>query len=295
MESQAEIASPAEDAKADADATANGTDGSAPSGDETTAAKTEAAKSESPEKKRDEVQERFDKLTRERYEAQARAEIAEERRSALEARLAALEQETAKRTEVAPQNAPTLEQFGYDEGKYQAALYSHLTQTVGAKLRDEILGEIEQTETKRKSQETYQSWEKREADFIKSQPDYVDKVKNARSLPISKELAAEIMQMDDGPQIAYYLAENRAKAELIAKLPPAAQFRELGRIQAQLEGSKRSAAPPVSKAPPPTPKVDATDAPANFKVDSAESDQLSDAEWTRRRNAQEAARRRRVS
>ena len=120
----------------------------------------------------------------------------------------------------------------------------------------------------------------------------MDKVLNVKHVPISKELQAELMQMDDGPQLAYYLVENTEKALAMRKLPLGAQLRELGRIQAQLD-AKKGTATPVSKAPPPVSKVDATDAPSNFKVDSAESDKLSDSEWTRRRNAQEAARRKR--
>jgi len=289
---QAEIASPTASAEVDSEARATGTDGSAPSGDETTAAKTVAGEAGgSPEKKRDEVNERFDKLTRDLYELRGerdrdRYEIQtrEQRIKDLEAQLS----ETAKQRQVAPDTTPTLEQFGYDETKYQAALYSHLTKTVGATLRDEILGEIKQTESQRKHQEAFSTWQKREDDFIKLQPDYVDKVRNNRSLPISQDLAQELLQMDDGPQIAYYLAENQQKAAVIAKLPLAAQMRELGRIQAQLDAKK--AAPPVSKAPPPVAKVDATEAPSNFKVDTPDSDNLSDAEWTRRRNAQEQAR-----
>ena len=288
---QAEIASSTASAEVDSGAQATETEVSATSAAETGAAKSDGAeRTESPEKKRDDVQERFDKLTRERYEAQARAEIAEERRAALEARLAALEQEKAKPDPVAPDSPPTLEQFGYDEAKYHAAVYDHLTKTVGAKIRDEILGEMKQTETQRAQQEAQSAWEKRQGDFIKSNPDYVDKVLNARHLPISKELQAELMQMDDGPQLAYYLVENSEKALAMRKLPLSAQLRELGRIQAHLEAKK--AAPPVSKAPPPVAKVDANTAPSSFKVDSAESDNLSDAEWMRRRNAQELARRR---
>jgi hypothetical protein len=291
---EAEIVGSDVNAEADADAATLETEGSAPSGEETTAAKTDA-NSESPEKKRDEVNERFDKLTRDLYELRSerdrdRFEIdaREKRIKELEAKLS----ETAKQSQVAPDATPTLEQFGFDEAKYQAALYSHLTKTVGAKIRDEIMGEMKQTEAQRKSQETYSTWAKREADFIKSQPDYVDKVKNARSLPISEELQAELLQMDDGPQLAYYLTENREKAALLMRMPISAQMRELGRIQAQLE-LKKSAAPPVSKAPPPPSKVDSLDTDTRVSTSDPASDRLSDDEWfaaERRRLANKARR-----
>lgn len=291
---QAEIASSLASAEVESDAQANEAEVSATSGDETTAAASEGTKRpESPEKKRDEVQERFDKLTRERYEAQARAEIAEERRAALEARLAALEQESkAKHDQVAPDSPPTLEQFGYDEAKYQSALYAHLTKTVGAKLRDEILGEIKQEKSQREQQETIGSWQKRSAEFAKSNPDFVEKVQNARTLPISQELQQKLLLLEDGPQIAYELASNPEKAGEIMRLPLEFQLMEVGRIRGAIEAKKAAPKPQVSQAPPPPVKVDATAAPNTVKVDSADSDALSDSEWMRRRNAQELARKR---
>jgi len=66
---------------------------------------------------RDKVQERFDKLTKDKYDALRRADQ-------LEYRLQQLEQakQEAPKQEVAPPKVPTLESVGYDEGKYQAAI-----------------------------------------------------------------------------------------------------------------------------------------------------------------------------
>lgn len=292
---QAEIASSLASAEVESDAQANETEVSATSGDETTAAASEGTKRpESPEKKRDEVQERFDKLTRERYEAQARAEIAEERRAALEARLAALEQESkAKHDQVAPDSPPTLEQFGYDEAKYQSALYAHLTKTVGAKLRDEILGEIKQEKSQREQQETFGSWQKRSAEFAKSNPDFVEKVQNARTLPISHELQQKLLLLEDGPQIAYELASNPEKAGEIMRLPLEFQLMEVGRIRGAIEAKKAAPKPQVSQAPPPPAKVEGIQSDTRISTTDPNSDRMSDSEWVaaeRRRLANKARR-----
>src|SRR3990172_11109261 len=89
---------------------ANG-DGSAPS----------LPEAQTPAPKKDAVQERIDKLTREKYDALRKRDRETYQREALEARLKALE--TAPKPEVAPQNDfPTLESVGYDEGKFYAAV-----------------------------------------------------------------------------------------------------------------------------------------------------------------------------
>jgi hypothetical protein len=102
----------------------------------------------------------------------------------------------------------------------------------------------------------------------------------------------ELQESELGPQIAYHLVENPEKAAAIMQLPFKEQLKEIGRIEARLEATKTPAKPAVSQAPPPVGKVEADDAPAVIRVDTPDSDNLSDREWTRRRNAQELAQRR---
>lgn len=258
---------------------ANG-DGSAPS-------VPEADTPETPDQKRDKVQERFDKLTREKYEGLSRAERAEYRAQLLEQRLADLESRQAKPEQVAPANDfPTLESHGYDEGKYQAAMAAHFTKLaneIGGKAAEAKFAEREQAERQKRAGE---SWAKKEAEFIKLRPDYVDKVQNATRLPISEAMQDALMESEFGPQVALHLFDNREQALAIAALPVALQMKELGRIEARMEAEKAKPKPAVSQAPPPPPKVDATNAP----VDKDPS-QMSDAEFAKWRKRQIAQRR----
>jgi hypothetical protein len=101
------------------------------------------------------------------------------------------------------------------------------------------------------------------------------------------------MEMDDGPQLAYYLVENPDKARLLAQLPKGAQQREIGRIQGLLEAKRATnQKPSVSQAPPPPSKVDGAVETQHVKVDTPDSDKLSDSEWARRRKIQLANRKR---
>ena len=279
----ADNSAPIETGDADANPVETKGDGTAPS----------VPEADTPSPKKDPVQERIDKLTRDKYDALREADRKSYEMERLNARLAELEK--AQKPEVAPQNDfPTLEQFGFDEAKFVAAVVAHnahLTKAQATAAAKELIeAEREQTRV----HEATRNWAKKEAEFIKSKPDYVEKVLEARTLPISREIQMELRDSELGPQIAYHLVENPEKAAAIMSLPFKEQLKEIGRIEARLEATKTPAKPAVSQAPTPVPKVDVDEAPVTVRVDSADSDTLSDREWTRRRNAQEQARLRKL-
>lgn len=222
------------------------------------------------------AQARFDKLTREKYDALRTADTERYQRERLQERLAALE---AKTQPVAPV-VPTLEGVGYDESKYQSALIEFAKTQARAEMQ-EIL---EKDRNERNAAEKRQVFETRQNDFIKSKPDYAEKVLGNTSLPITPDMAKVIMESDLGPQVAYYLADNEDKARAIAQLDPLSVAREIGRIEARLEAAKVPPKPPVSQAPPPAPKLDATD--AGVEKDPATMSDNEFAKWRKRQIAQ---------
>jgi hypothetical protein len=281
----ADNTAPVETAQPDGEAVETKGDGSAPS----------VPEADTPAKvKKDPVQERFDKLTRDKYDALREADRRGYELERLNARLAELEK--AQKPEVAPQtDFPTLEQFGYDEAKFMAAVVARtkgMTEAAKEAAREAAREEIQAERNATRQQEAAKNWARKQAEFIKSKPDYVEKVLEARTLPISREIQMELQESELGPQIAYHLVENPEKAAAIMQLPFKEQLKEIGRIEARLEATKTPAKPAVSQAPPPVGKVEADDAPAVIRVDTPDSDNLSDREWTRRRNAQELAQRR---
>lgn len=258
-------------------------------GAETAPAAAETGKPES----RDRVQERFDKLTREKYEGLSRAERAEYKAQELERRLAEFEARTTASTEtVAPStDFPTLESVGWDEGKYIAAV----AQWNAKQARDAAKAEIEAERQAARQADTEKSWAAKQAEFQKAKPEYAEKVLDGAqrgTWACSDEMLQVAQASDIGPEILLYLAENADKSREIYRLPPNLQAREIGRIEARIEAAKAAPPPVVSKAPPPVGKVDGGESSTPVRVDAADSDSLSDSEWTRRRNAQEAARKR---
>jgi hypothetical protein len=244
------------------------------------------------------AQKRYDELTRKTYEAlgerdreRYQREASEARAKAAEDRLAALEK--AKTSEVAPQETfPTLESVGYDEGKFYAAVAAFTRgSTEAAKVAArEAAQEIIQAERDAQSKEqTNRTWKAKEAEFLKSKPDYAQKVyRDPRDGgPIVTQTMGEVMLASDlGPAIAYYLSENVESAAKIAGLPPLEQAREIGRIEAKLEAAKVPPRPAVSQAPPPVAKVEAGEGSlSGISTTDPQSDNLSDDAWVKAENA----------
>lgn len=228
---------------------------------------------------RDRVQERFDKLTREKYEGLSRAERAEYRAQELERRLAEIEAAKAPTQTVAPSNDfPTLESVGWDEAKYAEAVSQWNAKLAREAARAELAAEREAA----KKAEIEKSWESKQAEFQKAKPEYAGKViegakRNAWAL--SDQMLEVAQASDIGPEILLYLADNADKSREIYRLPPHLQAREIGRIEARIEAAKAAPPPVVSKAPQPPVEIDGAAAVSGAKTTDPSGDALSDQEW----------------
>lgn len=250
-----------------------------------------AAETGKPE--RDKVQERFDKLTREKYEGLSRAERAEWRAQELERRLQEIEARAAKTETVAPSDPrPTLESCEFDEARLDRELDAWYDRKLDAKAE----GALSKREQAAEQERSEREWSRREAEFIKSKPDYFEKVyrePREGGPSITEEMAGAAKRRGSGAEVLYYLAENVEKSREIARMHPLDQAVEIGRIEARLEAAK-AAPPPVSKAPPPTQKIDAAESAGSVSTTDPASDKaMSDDQWFRAENkrvARKAAR-----
>lgn len=239
-------------------------------GDEPSESSTETEAEDTEDKKSDGVTARIDELTRLRRQAERDAEYW---------RNQAMKKEPEPEVKAEPEPVKTLADFDYDEGAYQQHLF--------AKARAEAVEEAKRVLQSEQSQQTtakkIAEFRNREADFSKDVEDYIDVVTNP-SLPISQEMADVAMEMENGPEVLYYLGKNPAIADEISRLSPLSAARELGRIEAKLLDKKSGEK--VSKAPAPTPKLKAVEASMKVSPDTADSDKLSTKDWMKMRNKQ---------
>jgi hypothetical protein len=231
-------------------------------------------------------QKRMNEMTaRYRSEERERQALAQERDQLRQQ----LQQQQVRETE----KAKTLEDFGYDEHKYQAHLFDMAEKrAVEAAKRVRL---EEQTEAQKASR--VRKFKEREVEYEKANPDYRDL---AYTAPINDAVAELLTELDTGPELAHYLGKNKSVALQLNDLPPTIAAIELGRIDARLSSEKAAktaaleaakAAKALTNAPPPAGTIEGSGEPSNIKADEADSDKLSDAEWTRRRNKQLARQR----
>lgn len=88
--------------------------------------------------------------------------------------------------------------------------------------------------------------------FVERVPDATVLVTD-KSLPVTELGARFIAESEKGPEVAWWLHQNRKEALRIARLEPVAQAFELGRIEARIASTPVTRK--VSQAPHPTPKV----------------------------------------
>lgn len=195
------------------------------------------------------VQKRIDKLTQQRYEREAR--IRE-----LEAKIAESER---KAQESQPEPDPT--QFDTWE-KYLEAKVKHEA--------DKRIREIERLA----------GFNERAATVRQQNPDF-DAVLQSAATGVSDAVMETILETEDGPSVAYYLAKNPTELYRLNAMNERQQVLELGRISSRL--SAKMPERKVTNAPPPPPAVKAAGSTQKSVSDMTDKEYL---EFRRRQDAQ---------
>ena len=185
------------------------------------------------------VQKRIDRAVRQKYEAEARAKVLEER-------LNSFERQSQQAQQTKPNGEPRLEQFDnieeYVTAKAKWVAKNEMNETLTA--REKAYAEQNAQAAQAKSAET---WAKRVAKATAEMPDFEDVVESSDVDFKDPVVLHAIVESDLGPQIAYYLASNPDEADVIAGLTGAAAVRAIGRLEAKIEAGTVSA----TKAPAP--------------------------------------------
>lgn len=217
----------------------------------------EDAAEEAKVKKKPWFQKRFDELTKQREEANRRAERIERMLEATlqRAQSAAQQPPQQQQAQATPQQlpptrpAPTREQYEFDEDKYLDAVVEWKLEQRNARAEHETRQREQQN-----AQTTFQQGleSKRQA-MIKTGtekfPDFDAVIATANPEHFNLDLLVAVTETGAPAEIAYHLAKNPAEAERIGKMPPLRKAIELGKIEASISASV--AAVRQTKAPPP--------------------------------------------
>jgi hypothetical protein len=185
-------------------------------------------KPEEPEVKEDGFQKRINKVTADKYAEKRRADEAEQKLKELQA--AAPVQSVS--------DAPKLEDFDYDQDKYNDALIDH---RVNAAVNKQVATQKEAS-SQESAQKAAQAFNERVATFGKD--DFNDV---ANAIPVLPSGVADaLVGAENGAELIYHLGTHLDVADKLSSMTPQMAMMELGRISANMSAqpeTKLSAAP----------------------------------------------------
>ena len=180
----------------------------------------------------DAVQKRINKITADRHAETRRAD-------ALQAKLDAVNASSAEPLGDAPQ----LENYDYDDAKYQEALIDYKINK-----RDQAASKrYRETQAQNEQEAIAADFTQKAEVYAQTAPDYFETLNNIPLLP--NETLNTLMQMDNGPQMAHYLGKHADVASQIASLPPMQAAMRLGEIRMTLANKTKSIKPSAAPAP----------------------------------------------
>lgn len=106
-------------------------------------------------------------------------------------------------------------------------------------------------------------------DFATKTEDFQDVLESVDDVPVSPTIRELLITSENGPELMYELAKNRAEYERINKLPPLAAARELGKIESKLSAKEepKQETKKITKAPQPINPVGGKGGPAEKSID----------------------------
>ena len=187
------------------------------------------------EKRRPKIERRFEQVTKARDEAKQEAMREREARVTLEQRLAEMERQQAPKGEAEPDPSQFTDMF-----EYAKALTDYKV--------DQRLGEEKQKAVQAKVQaekeQVLNTWSERVTQAKASIPNFEQVVKSA-DMTVVNEVRDAIFESDVGPQLLYHLADNPEFVEKLQGMTPAAQLRQIGKLEAMFE--KQDSKPVVQR------------------------------------------------
>ena len=207
-------------------------------------------KEEEKQKKRNSYQERISQLARQKNEANSKVQE-------LQQQNAYLQSQYQQQPQDVPTQYPRLEDYDYDEGKHQQAVLEYTSQlnqqNVQQVMSQQQAAQIAQLNNT-KHQIASATFVERSNDFSVDYPDFQQKV-GSPNFHQSDFVAQEIVDMDNGPAVAYYLSNNPAIANAINRKGNMDALKDLTKISTALSINSRSRSANTTNAPTPSKTV----------------------------------------
>lgn len=199
----------------------------------------EAPKPDNEEKKakRRSFTERINQVTRRAYEAEEREREAVRKYNALVQEI---------------QTKPIQREAFSDDDAYADAVHRQRVKLGVLEVQAEEATQGKQGISTQQSQAVGEAWTAAIADVTETIPDW-HAVVSASKAPTTPTMNQAIMENENGPEIAYYLAKHPAEALRIYQLSPKAQEREIVRLESRISNiaptTKPSAPAPIKPIP----------------------------------------------
>lgn len=178
------------------------------------------------------MQKRIDRAVRQKYEAEARTKMLEERLTAMESR----QYQAPPQQRQQDDSEPTIDKFdNFDQ--YVAAKAEYIaSRTINKTLTEREAQQKAAYEAAERTK-TADSWTKRIAAATVEMPDF-EEVLASSDVPMTNSMQQAIMESEHGTKLAYYLATHPDEATDIAGMSPIGAIRTLGRIEERLATAK---------------------------------------------------------
>ena len=208
------------------------------------------------------LEKRFSELTKQRKEAEARAEE-------LERRLAAIEGKQAQPAQAQPESVqkPTPDNYK-DAFEYAEALSQWSAEQALLKREQEV----KQKEFEVQKQKVIQTWQQKLEATIAELPDYEDMVASS-NVKVNDTVRDAILESDVGPRILYELASDDDIAEKLSTMSTASALKLIGKLEAKFEKTEepvkaeKKTVAAKSKAPEPIRPLRSTGGVAEVSLD----------------------------
>ena len=176
------------------------------------------------------IERRFDKLTKQKSEAEAQAAEERAKREDLERRLAELEgQRTPAQANAQEDREPQPDDFK-DAFDYARALSKWSAEQALARREQEV----KQKEAEAEQQKVIQTWQQKLEATKAELPDYEDMVASS-TLKVNDTVRDAIVESDVGPRILYELASDDDLAEKLGTMSTAGALKLIGKLEARFE------------------------------------------------------------